>query len=174
MLASLWIFVSALVVALIAPAVAHALKLAEFRQAWINELRKDVAEYMGLARKWAKGYEHYEELIAREAPHDQLNAKEAEVSAVLTEARVLMWRIQMRINQLENQNKALDDEFLAALASLTDVRTVRPNEPDVSERWHSLAGHAVTQSRLLLKREWEVTKQLPILSYLRKLASRRF
>ena len=61
---SLWVLISGLLIALIAPAIAHAIKLAEFRQAWINDLRRDIADYLGLARKWAKSYEEYEALVS--------------------------------------------------------------------------------------------------------------
>lgn len=169
MLNSFWIFISTLAVALIAPAVAHALKLADFRQAWINELRKDLADYMGLARKWARGWEQYSDLVSKSAPEPDLAAKRDEVTAVFTEAKVLLWRIMMRINPIENENKALDDEFLRSVSALTDYNLVDPEAPGVPRRWNELAEAAVEQSRLLLKREWKVTKQLPIERPLRKL-----
>lgn len=51
-------------VALVAPLFSHGVKLAEFRQAWINEQRKDVAEYLGLAREWVEAWDEQNGVVA--------------------------------------------------------------------------------------------------------------
>ena len=140
--------------------IGHAVKLAEFRQAWGNELRRDIADYLGLARRWARGYEAYYNLAENGAASEaELSAKEDEVASILNDARVVHWRIQMRINPRENAFKQQDDTFLAALADVTDKAKVLPGEPDVHVRWNELAEKVVSEARQLLKREWEVTKQ---------------
>jgi len=156
---ALWVFLTALAVALIAPMIAHAIKLAEFRQAWIDELRKDVAAYLGAARRWARRYEEYERLDRNGASQDILDKKMDEVATILNEARVIQWRIQMRINPLDNESKTEDDLFLKAIADVTDFVQVRPADTNAHARWNTLANTAVSESRKLLKREWEVTKQ---------------
>ena len=156
---ALWIFLSAVAVAFIAPMIAHAIKLAEFRQGWINELRKDIADYLGLARRWARKYVEFVKLEANNPTQAALEAKMDEVASLLNEARVIQWRIQMRINPRENQSKQQDDQFLKALANVTDFDRISPYDPNAHDRFNILAGEAVSESRNLLKREWDVTKQ---------------
>jgi len=156
---ALWVFISALAVALIAPMIAHAIKLSEFRQAWINDLRKDIAEYVGLSRRWARNYETYFDLTRNNTSEEILREKEEEVTSLINEARVIEWRIQMRINPLESATKQQDDLFLEAIANLTTREKILPEQSGAVDRWNDLADVAISRSRELLKREWEVTKQ---------------
>ena len=153
MLTLFWVSISAVAVALIAPMVAHAIKLADFRQAWINDLRKDIADYIGLCGKWVRVYDDLNEL------NDQ--AKEAEskeLFSTATEALVILWRIEMRINPLENKFKQEDDSLIASLRDLLNPGAIPPSDAsDLVPKWRGLAEIAVGRARAVLKREWEVT-----------------
>src|ERR1700722_7338246 len=136
--AGAWVFVSALILALLAPAVAYRLKIAEFRQAWINELRKDIADYVGVCRKWVGAYDRYSQL----EPSDETRPDifKNELFPIATDAFVLFFRIKMRINPLESETKKDDDELLAALASLTDPGQFPPvnSISDIEPAWRRL------------------------------------
>jgi len=52
--------------AAIAAWVSRAIKISEFRQAWINDLRKDIADYIGAAERWFRKYDELNTLTAPE------------------------------------------------------------------------------------------------------------
>jgi hypothetical protein len=120
------------------------LKISEFRQAWIIDLRKDVADYLGVTQRWFKSYadgeEHWKSF------------------AMGNEAGVILARIKMRINPNENKYKKEDDEFIASLEQLRNPYSL-PKE-DAQTHWARASEDIVAKARLLLKREWEVTKRM--------------
>jgi hypothetical protein len=67
----------------------------------------------------------------------------------------------MRINPNENPSKSQDDAFLKALDGLIDQKALKPGTPEAAELFHDAAELVVSRARLLLKREWQVTKQYP-------------
>jgi len=82
------------------------LKISEFRQAWINDLRKDVADYLGIVDRWFEAH--------------QQNQDKWKLFSMGNEAQVIFFRIKMRINPLENKHKKSDDEFLETLRKLSE------------------------------------------------------
>jgi hypothetical protein len=120
------------------------LKISEFRQAWINDLRKGVADYLGVTQRWFKGHKEKQD--------------EWKLFSMGNEASVILYRIKMRINPLENVNKKSDDEFLAALEKLRNPKLAP--EHAIEAYWGSAAEDAVEKARLLFKREWEITKRM--------------
>lgn len=157
---AIWALFAALVVAVIAPSISHTIKVAEFRQAWINDLRKDVADYIGLCRKWIRIYERLNECNDQKKKHE---IEGNELFPTATDALVIFWRIDMRINPLPNKFKERDDAFIASLRAL-----LGPGPPlaeklaDTETRWRKLAEEAVQHSKLVLKGEWEVAKRFPL------------
>ena len=75
-------------------------RISEFRQKWINELRADVAAFLGAVRRYrdARGSEPGE--------------------AARYEADQIYNRIELRINPRQNSNKEEDDKFLKVLEAL--------------------------------------------------------
>jgi hypothetical protein len=125
------------------------LKLSEFRQAWINELRSDIAAYLGAAHRW---------LRKRDEPHDLDSNEVLEEKELLrreNEAFVILRRIRLRFNPLSNQYKTEDDEFLDRLANLLNPEW----QTQPFALWNALADEVVERARRILKREWEVTKE---------------
>ncbi len=141
--------------------ISHSIKLAEFRQAWINDLRKDIADYLGIARKWAKNYDNYKDLQAHEASPEVIDQKAEELISLRTDVQIIGWRIRMRINPNDNPHKNQDDAFLQALDAVIDEDALKPGTSEAPHLFHDAATRLVTEARQLLKREWEVTKRYP-------------
>jgi hypothetical protein len=64
----------------------------------------------------------------------------------------------MRFNPRENRYRAEDDAFLQSLEDLLNPGELNPLNPD--KAWSDLSAKALGQAREILKREWEVTKDL--------------
>ena len=134
----------------------RAVKISEFRQKWIEELRADISLFVGAAHRWIRLYEDYNDLPGLD-PAARIAFEQERVRPVQNEAIVILYRIRMRINPLEGSpTKAEDDEFLSALQSLLNPGKIDPRSPEAS--WMSLADAAVERARRILKREWEETK----------------
>lgn len=135
--------------------VSHTAKISEFREKWLNELRRDIADYVGAA---AVVYRKWEEI--NDLPSDEKGRREREeLFPVANAARVILWRVRLRINPRENKNKLEDDAFLTSLLDLMDPGKVDPQNPEWF--WHQRADASVEHGREILKREWEVAKQFP-------------
>jgi hypothetical protein len=148
-------------VAFVAPLFSHGVKLAEFRQAWINEQRKDVAEYLGLAREWVEAWDEQNGAVAETAEdREKLKKQRKDLFELANKALVILWRIKMRMNPLTtNPQAAQDKEFLVRLDALLLPPTPDPNGVSPPEAmWRKLADAAVAQSQIVFKGEWEVTK----------------
>ena len=137
--------------------ISRQIKVSEFRQAWIKELRADIADYTGVAYRWVQKYVELKDY--REA--DKGIRGRAELLPIVNEALVILRRIRLRFNPRDdNPHKIQDDAFLQSLANL-----VEPGKPDPHHfltSWEQLADQAVEQAREILKREWEVTKPFPV------------
>lgn len=129
-------------------------KISEFRQAWINDLRKDIADFMGVAERWIR---KWDELNTLELIEERNKRIEKEAVPIANEARIILYRIQLRFNPRPNKYKEEDDAFLDSLLDLLDPQKLIPDQLDSS--WHNLAKKSIERGRELLKREWEVTKK---------------
>lgn len=147
-------------VAFVAPLFSHGVKLAEFRQAWINEQRKDVAEYLGLAREWVEAWDEQNDVAKTDEEHERLKKLRKDLFGLTNKALVILWRIKMRMNPLPTNPQAPQDkEFLARLDRLILPPPPDPNGVSPPEAmWRKLAEAAVAQSQIVFKDEWEVTK----------------
>ena len=142
---------------------AYKAKIAEFRQRWINDLREDIADLLGLARR----YHRTRDLIfgpagetseAASTPLSQRAQDERPDEQLLRDLEHRMDptynRIELRINPRDNPNRNEDQAFLDSLkALLTDLPA---SESDAE--WPAKLETAMAEARELLKREWEVTK----------------
>lgn len=136
--------------------ISHSGKISEFRQSWINDLRRDIADYAGAAEKW---FRKWDEINALESAEKRARERE-ELFPQANAARVILWRIRLRLNPRENRYKAEDDAFLQSLLDLLNPGKVDPRNPDSS--WLGLADRSVELAREILKREWQVTKRFPL------------
>jgi hypothetical protein len=124
-------------------------KISEFRQEWINELRADIAAYIGAADRWMTARNEL-----NEAPHDKRQQLAPASEKLSNEERIILHRIELRINPRKNKFEDDDKEFLTSLWKLLDPGAL----PGTS--WRALADNSVRLGRELLKREWEVTKKV--------------
>jgi hypothetical protein len=134
---------------------ARAIKISEFRQKWIDELRSDIAGFVGASHRWVRAYEDYNEI-------EDLSLKpqfeQDKIRPIQNEAYVILFRIRMRINPLlTSPTKERDDKFLQSLNDLLNPGAVDPESFESS--WFKLADAAVEKGRIVLKEEWDVAKQ---------------
>lgn len=142
---TLWVAGGVIAAALIARGV----KISEFRQAWINELRSDIAAYMSKADEWMEFY------ISFNAEADQVK-KQALVDP-LNKIKYACFKILRRIEMRFKPNDVRGDALIQSLRDLLDPAKTSALQTSKLE-WVRLADSAVAQSRVLLKQEWEVTK----------------
>ena len=134
--------------------ISRSIRISEFRQKWIDELRSDISSYVGVAEKWFRKWDEIGVLSGDEKEtreHDEL-------FPIANEARVIVRRIRLRFNPEANPSKDEDEEFLKNLVDLINPGTLLPEKI----LWDSMADRAVQNARRILKREWEVTKRIQI------------
>lgn len=119
------------------------LKVAEFRQSWINALRDDIASYLTATQR------RYNAIVRGE--------ESWKIWTISNEASVFLYRIVLRINPNENAHKQEDDEFITALEKLEQTGDVPKSE--LGSHWHETSQEIIERGRKLLKREWETTKR---------------
>lgn len=145
---TIWGALAVIVAAIIAAIIARELKISEFRQAWINDLREDLSEYLSKAYEWINLYE---------AQNGMESLKKEDLSLTLVrvenEAFRLLWRVEMRF-------KPNDEKATKLLNKLREL--LSPINCDVQmngeSKWREIVSETVMQSRDLLKEEWEMTK----------------
>lgn len=149
------IAVGAIFGAIIAGWLSRRTKISEFRQAWINDLRKDIADFIGVSEQWIL---KWDELNCLDSMEERSKRIENESRPLANQARVILYRIQLRFNPREkkNKNKTNDDAFLSSLDDLLAPNKLLPDQ--LMHSWHLLATRSINLGRELLKREWEVTK----------------
>ena len=144
--------------------VSHTAKIAEFRERWLADLRRDIADFVGAAERVLNKWEEIIGLpCSTEKEIVEKNRRRTEeLAKVSNDARVLQWRITLRINPRDSNTKADDDAFLATLSELWNPTLFGPPETG-RKAWTDKAQLAIDQGRELLKREWDVTKRFPAL-----------
>lgn len=155
---TLWVAGGVVAAALIAKEV----KISEFRQVWINELRADIAAYICKAEKWMDSY------ISFNAEQDQ--EKKRVMADGLDNIKYGCFQVLRRI---EMRFKPDDERGNALVQSLRDL--LEPTKSSVlpasKSKWADLADSATAQARTLLKEEWEVTKN-PLKKFIRSLSKK--
>ncbi|WP_194391704.1 hypothetical protein [Bradyrhizobium sp. CCBAU 51765] len=136
-------FVAGVTVSVVAGRLSQRLKVSEFRQAWINSLREDIASYLGITQRWFHAAKMEEE--------------PGKLFAMGNEASVILYRIKMRINPNENKHKREDDEFIASLERIQTTGGLPA--VGLETHWATAAAEITLLARKLLKREWDITKQ---------------
>ncbi|WP_196482622.1 hypothetical protein [Burkholderia cepacia] len=142
--ATIWVALGAIVAAFITREV----KISEFRQAWINDLRDDLAEYIKISHKWIDLYLVYNDEGDQRKKRDMAPKLDKEKYDALH----LLSRIRLRFKPNdEAANKLLDD-----LGDLLNPGKLHPDNKYSS--WRSNSDAVIYQARFLLKEEWETTK----------------
>ena len=116
--------VAAYIAARTAATISYSNKIGEFRQAWINELRKEIADYIAAAEKWFWKWDELN-LITDSDVKSKRNIKEAVPLSI--KARTILNRMRCRFNPRENADKQQDDKFLKSLDDLLNPNTFEKN-----------------------------------------------
>lgn len=166
---AIWSAAAALITGVLATLMTRNLKLAEFRQDWINDMRAEIADYFVASDVYFATCLALRSGGADPAAPATLDEAKIAVAAAKAKADAFFYRINLRINPSDNENSADDAAFLASLAVLTaNMET----QLSVSEKQRTrYQVEAMRQSRMLLKREWEVVKGMrPFRSWCRDLS----
>lgn len=143
--ATLWVAVGVIAAAFIARGV----KISEFRQAWIDGLRDDISEYTCKAHKWADLYL----LHNSECESEKKSKIAAEIEGFKYEAIHIHSRISLRFKP----DDTVANDFLLHLLDL-----INPSRFGIDNnaypKWRGLLDKVVLEARILLKEEWETTK----------------
>ncbi|GHU30185.1 hypothetical protein FACS189497_09550 [Betaproteobacteria bacterium] len=151
---TLWIAFGAIVAALIMREV----KISEFRQAWINDLRTDISDYISKVHEWVDLYQVFNE----EENQEQKKRMTVSLDRIKYDSFHVLRRIELRFKPSDVSANALIEK----LKHLLDPQKVPPPNPQLT--WAQLADNAVDCAQSLLKEEWETTK-----NPLRKFCSQR-
>jgi hypothetical protein len=149
---------AAIAAATIAGRLSRAIKISEFRQKWIDDLRADIANFVGASHRWIRAYDDYNNTVP---PDEKPKFENKKLRPIQNEAYVILYRIRLRINPRpldENPTKIEDDRFLQSLLGLLDPGKIDPTS-SFEASWIKLADSAVDQGREILKREWDVAKR---------------
>ncbi len=130
-----------LVAAITAALIARSVMISNHRQAWINALREDLAEFFT-----AIDVIHFTTaVLSQGGDAGRLEEQQKARNDVLLAYRKILMRL--------NMNELLHQQLEKSLESLLTVRGKTVNQDDLTA--------AVTLARVILKREWEVTKYGP-------------
>ena len=143
-MATIWIALGTIFAAYIIRGV----KVSEFRQAWINELRTDIAEYTSKTHEWMDLYLDFNSKNSQ--------TTKAEISPKLNRIKYDALHILDRITLRFNPEDTSADILRGKLLDLLDPSKLTPS--DQYSSWRKLSDEAVSKARLLLKEEWEDTK----------------
>ncbi len=166
------ILVGGVVAAIVSGYLLRQLKISEFRQAWINDLRTDIAEYVGTCIHWRVSLAYLAslerklkapipggslELTGQSTMQDDLNAIKEELDLLTLQSIKLLAKIKLRINPGTSQDECQDTAFLLSLEGFAPKDAESEKKADISV--YEIRGEeCIQQGRLILKREWEATK----------------
>jgi hypothetical protein len=155
--ATFWVALGVIVAAFIARSV----KISEFRQAWIDGLRSDISEYINKAHEWVDLYLELNSEQSQEKKHELF----PKLERLKYDALHIYSRICLRFKPDDGNAEVL----LEKLLSLLDPLKFDSNSKKSS--WRELSDIAVMQARILLKEEWETTKN-PLKKLYKMIANR--
>lgn len=143
--ATLWVAVGVITAAFIARGV----KISEFRQAWIDGLREDISEYTCKAHQWIDFY-----LFSNQESDQE---KKSKMVAELDRLKYDALHIHSRISLRFKPDDAGANNLLSDLLGLLDPSKIGLDNNAYSN-WRDLSDRVVLEARILLKEEWEATK----------------
>ncbi|MCR9967113.1 MULTISPECIES: hypothetical protein [Vibrio harveyi group] len=158
--ATLWVAFGVIAAAFIARGV----KISEFRQAWIDGLRTDISEYISKAHQWIELYLTFNS----ETGQDKKSRMKPELDRLKYDALHIHSRISLRFKP----DDEAADKLLANLLKLLDPASTGLDNNAYSN-WRGLSDSVVNEARVLLKEEWETTKN-PILKLYKKMPNKAF
>ena len=143
--ATLWVAAGVITAAFIARGV----KISEFRQSWIDGLRVDISEYTCTAHQWVDLYL----LSILESDEEHKSNLVSQLNQLKYEALHIHSRISLRFKPDDIAANGL----LLELLDLLDPSIIGGDSSAYSN-WRNLSDKVVLNARVLLKEEWETTK----------------
>ncbi|MBI1676296.1 hypothetical protein KO533_17175 [Shewanella sp. NKUCC05_KAH] len=143
--ATLWVAAGVITAAFITRGV----KISEFRQAWIDGLREDISEYTCKAHQWIDLYL----LSNQESDQQKKSSSVAELDRLKYDALHIHSRISLRFKP----DDVAANNLLSHLLDLLDPSKTGLDNNAYSN-WRDLLDKIVLEARVLLKEEWETTK----------------
>lgn len=135
-------------VAIFVALMARQLKISEFRQGWIDGIRKDISEFMTKAHEWIDLYLVFNGETDQNIKSDLF----PKLDRIKYESLHVLWRIELSFKPNDQEaNRLISD-----LRNLLSPEKLAPE--DQYSSWRTLADGVVFNSRVLLKEEWETTK----------------
>ncbi|EPA0961168.1 hypothetical protein ACQZVH_004610 [Vibrio parahaemolyticus] len=153
--ATLWVALGVITAAFIARGV----KISEFRQAWIDDLRADISEYTSKAHEWVDLY------LEQNSINDQ--EEKRKVILKLERLKYDALHIHSRICLRFKPDDRKANELLENLLNLLNPAKFGADRNNSYSCWRDLSDGVIEETRVLLKEEWEHTKN-PLKKYLKK------
>lgn len=149
--ATIWVAIGAIIAAIVTVLITKQIKISEFRQAWINDLRDDIAECISKADEWIDIWVvHNSNLSNEEKASSAIRLDEIKYGSF-----EILRRIELRFKPDDEQGNLL----IKNLYSLFDPSKLSsPIKEGPKVVWTRLAHDTVLHARYILKEEWEVTK----------------
>ena len=129
---------------------AHRIKVTEFRQAWINAFREDIANFLTASDRHQK-LAHTMSYPLEGCGPDH----ERELQMVYDQMVLAYNRMHLRINPNPNDDRASDVRFLQTLEALLELAS---SSVASQEDWKKRRSRVRREGSTLLKREWERVK----------------
>jgi hypothetical protein len=129
-------------------------KTSEFRQAWIDGLREDLAQFLGAARAFARAIETVNQFGADYKEKVVLPISDEKISDLRYQAAETLCKIQLRLNPDEPEHVELLRLLRRAIEEQNAMLTQR-NSIDATMRAIEVASE---YARPVLKKEWERVK----------------
>ena len=154
--------VGTLVAALIAGAISFVnltltkeLKTSEFRQAWIDGLREDLAKFFGAARAFARAVESHNECVSKNTEMPRLSISDEKVGDLRYQAAEMLSKIKLRLNPDETEHEELLRLLDEAINRQNEMLTSGSNATETI----AAIERANAYARPVLKKEWKRVKQ---------------
>ncbi|VTZ28121.1 conserved hypothetical protein [Methylocella tundrae] len=148
--ATLIVALLGLLAAFTAAWISRSVKISEFRQKWIDELRNDISTYVGAAEEWFRKWDEINSIPFEESEERGRRDRE-ELFPIYNKACVILQRIKLRLNAKEPDHNLLQNDLQDLIHC-----------PPPGTAWQQLRDEAVEKARKVLKDEWEETKKVEL------------
>lgn len=130
-------------------------KTSEFRQAWIDALREDLATFFATARAFARANQELQHFGAGAQGGAPFSFTEQKISELRYQIAETCYRIQLRLNPKEPEHA----ELLRLMQTAIDRQQVALANPNSTDEVLQAVERVAEFSTQILKTEWERVKQ---------------
>jgi hypothetical protein len=130
-------------------------KTSEFRQAWIDALREDLATFFASTRTFSRATQEQQILEARGGPEAPFAMSKEKIGDLRYQVAETRYRIQLRLNPKEAEHTELLRLMTLALAKQQEVL----NGAGATDAALQAVENAAAYAPQILKAEWERVKK---------------